>query len=98
MCTWAPTPRVRASFAAAFPHVLAPRDRSFLLGSNQPIANVPEVLAARAHDPSVVRYLGTSAADGIAVAIAKLGSVEDEPADEARLIHDLFPRDEFLTP
>ena len=38
VCTWAPTARVRAFFAPAFPYVLGIGDGVILVGSREPIA------------------------------------------------------------
>jgi hypothetical protein len=97
MCTWTPTRRVVASFRAAFPHVLAPRDRSLLIGSPDPIAVDPAAWQERVLDPHVVRYLGEQKAGETRRFLERLslatGSEEDVEPDL-----DLYPRDEFLTP
>ena len=70
MCTWAATGRVVASFQRAFAHVLIARDRTFLIGSNDPVAIDPAAGQARAASADVVRYLarrplpGSSAVSG----------------------------------
>lgn len=97
MCTWAPTRRVVAAFAEAFPHVVAPRDLSLLIGSRDPIPLDAEAWQARATDPAIAAYFGSRLAGDLARAVARLRPLEplDPPADANR---DLFPRDEFLTP
>ena len=37
MCTWSPTPRVRATFRTVFPHVLDVDSGVILIGSRYPI-------------------------------------------------------------
>jgi hypothetical protein len=37
MCTWAPTPRVHATFSRVFPHVLEAWGGVVLLGSREPL-------------------------------------------------------------
>ena len=64
MAAWAPTPRVFASFRAAFPHVLEMKDRSILVGSPNPIPFEPEAWQRRALAPDVVAYLGAGRSPG----------------------------------
>ncbi len=45
-CSWAPTPRVRATFARVFPHVLTARHGQVLLGSLTPFEGSPRDRAA----------------------------------------------------
>jgi SAM-dependent methyltransferase len=97
MCTWAPTERVRASFHAAFPHVVGPRNRSFLVGSNEPIAVEPAAWRERLLSPEVTAYLGERRVADILPPLEKL-RVLGPPAGDAALNHDLHPRDEFLAP
>ena len=94
MCTWAPTPRVRAAFLAAFPHVVGPRDRSILVGSARPLEDAGGAWTARAADPAVVAYLGSERADDLRRVLARLAPVSRDEEAEPNL--DLFPRDEFL--
>jgi spermidine synthase len=98
MCTWAPTPRVRASFHAAFPYVVGPGDRWVLIGSRDPIAIDPEAWAARAAGARIAAYLGSERAAEIARAVARLRPLEPDDGTDVRPNLDLFPRDEFLTP
>jgi SAM-dependent methyltransferase len=97
MCTWAPTERVRASFHAAFPHVVGPRNRSFLVGSNQPIAVEPAAWRGRLLSPEVAAYLGERRVADILPPLEKL-RVLAPPDGDVALNHDLHPRDEFLAP
>ena len=98
MCTWAPTPRVMAAFRTAFPHVLGPRNRSFLIGSREPLAVDVVAWRARALEPTVRDYLGGERVLDLVPVLERLAAVED-PLDEDVLPNrDLFPRDEFLAP
>jgi hypothetical protein len=97
MCTWAPTGRVVASFQRAFGHVLIARDRTFLIGSNDPVAIDPAPWQARAASADVVRYLGPAASAGLVHGLGRLRLLPPGD-DEAELNTDLFPRDEFLAP
>ncbi len=97
MCTWTPTARAAASFRSAFPHVLMPRDRSFLIGSREPMTADAAAWRARATAPEVVGYLGSATVEGLLGALTRLVELPPPPP-EAALDRDLFPRDEFLTP
>ncbi len=94
MSTWAPTGRTRASFAAAFPHVLATEDGKVLIGSRQPIPLDREGWERRALSPAVIDYLGLKRAEEIAALLRELRPLD--PADAAGERNtDLYPRDEF---
>jgi SAM-dependent methyltransferase len=98
MCTWAPTPRVVATFLTVFPHVAWPRNRSFLVGSNEPIAIEPGVWRERLQAPAVTAYLGRIRADDVLRALERVRLVEEGPDEGVALNRDLYPRDEFLAP
>jgi spermidine synthase len=98
MCTWAPTPRVVATFLAAFPHVVGPRNRAFLIGGNEPIAIEPEAWRARLLSPAVASYLGADRVQDILPPLEKLRVVEGTPDENDSVNDDLHPRDEFLAP
>ena len=98
MCTWAPTPRVVASFRAAFPHVAGPGTRAFLLGSNEPIAIEPDAWRARLASAGVASRLGAERAEDILRALERIRLLEGGPDEGIALNHDLYPRDEFLAP
>ncbi len=98
MCTWAPTSRVVATFLAAFPHVVGPRNRSLLIGANEPIAIAPEAWRARLLSPAVASYLGARRVEDLLGPLDKLRVVEAAPDDRPSLNDDLHPRDEFLAP
>lgn len=93
MCTWAPTPRIKASFRAVFPHVIAVGDGDILVGSLDPIAWDPATWLdrlARGTD-----YLGETRYEAVARAIGQAQRLGREAAPETGLNRDLFPRDEF---
>jgi len=97
MCSWAPTPRVEATFRQAFPHVMR-FEGSILVGSNERVAIDRDAWIARLGTKEVVDYLG----EGMARLVLRhlrtgerLPPVDDADVD---LNHDLFPRDEFLVP
>ena len=98
MCTWAPTRRVAASVRLAFPWVLVPRDRSFLLGSNEPVALDAAAWLTRAGAPEVARYLGPSTSAELARSLARLMPLPPAEPGEPEPNRDLYPRDEFLAP
>lgn len=97
MCTWAPTPRVRASFLKVFPHAL--EAGGMLVGSLEALSLDVAEWTARALSPPVMEYLGNHAARQVVRALR-----DAQPAHapgyvpRSRTNHDLFPRDEFLTP
>ncbi len=92
MCTWAPTPRVAASFRAVFPHVLEAGEEEVLIGSLAPIPFEPLAWAARA--ATAEPYLGPRS--GRRASSAALGRLRPAgPAPATALNRDLFPRDEY---
>lgn len=96
MAAWAPTPRVFASFRAAFPHVLEMKDRTILVGSPNPIPFEPEEWQKRALAKDVLAYLG----DGRAQEVLRDYLLTARPAGDpevAEVNRDLLPRDEFNT-
>ncbi len=91
MCSWAPTPRVRATFRRVFPHVLATtRGGPVLLGSLEPLdPGRPWLDAALPH---VRAHLGAQTERVLDV----LGSLAPvEAGRRTQLNRDLFPRDEL---
>jgi spermidine synthase len=96
MCTWSPTPRVEASFHAAFAHVVGPGTRTFLIGSNQPIRIDTDAWRARLASPAVEARLGPTRTEDLLRALVRIALLE-APASVAP-DRDLYPRDEFLTP
>jgi predicted membrane-bound spermidine synthase len=93
MCTWAPTARVRASFARAFPHVLEFGDGTLLLGSHDRIPLDLPSWRDRIRRPSVRAYLGDGRAEEV-LALLRTARPLTPPAG-VEPNHDLFPRDEF---
>jgi hypothetical protein len=91
MCTWAPTPRVAASFRAAFPPALEAEGGSVLIGSLSPIPFAPYEWAARAQDAEAA--LGPQRARALRRAVVRLRPAGPPPDVAPNL--DLFPRDEF---
>ena len=91
MCTWAPTPRVVATFRSVFPHVLEAEGGDVLIGSLEPIPFAPEAWATLA--ATAAAYLGPSRAKDLREAVARLRPAGPVPA--VALNHDLFPRDEY---
>lgn len=95
MCSWAPSPRVEATFRQAFPHVLR-FEGGILVGSNERVPIDRDAWIARLGSKAVVDYFG----EGLARLVLRHLRTGDRldpvvPAD-AGLNHDLFPRDEFL--
>jgi hypothetical protein len=99
--TWAPTPRVRATFLSVFPHVVAVGDT--LLGSDAPIAFDPEAIRERLRHPAFQAHFARAGVDISALVetelsertVERYGPEAPRPTD-ADLNTDLFPRDEYL--
>jgi spermidine synthase len=91
MCTWAPTPRVTATFRAVFPYALEADGGDVLIGSLTPIAFEPETWAERV--AGSVPYLGAVRTRDVLEAVSKLRPSVLVPA--VALNRDLFPRDEY---
>ena len=99
--TWAPTSRIRDTFASVFPYVLSVKD--ILIGSPSPIAFDPAAVRARLEEPAVQAYFGRAGVDIVPLLAPYLAAVAqsivpNENARPADLNHDLFPRDEFSVP
>jgi len=96
MCTWSPTPRVHATFKAAFPHVVSLSEGLLLVGSNQPIVIDPAAWRERLLEPRTFSYLGEELFHEV---WARLQTATPwAPRGAPGLDLDLFPRDEFRTP
>ena len=96
MCSWAPSPRVAATFVRAFPHVVQFNNGAFLVGSNQPLPVDHAAWRERVESPRVEAYLGRRLAHVLRAALATgTPLVRTAPLQPNR---DLFPRDEFRTP
>jgi spermidine synthase len=96
MCSWAPTPRVSATFHEAFAHVLQFGSGAFLLGSDEPLRLEPEVWQSRASSARVQEYLGRRLARQVLAAL-QTGEPLLQPPKIA-INRDLLPRDEFRAP
>jgi len=94
VCTWAPTPRVRATFARALPHVLAVGDGSILIGSLGPLPLDPEAWLRRLD--AATNYLGRGRARLVRQRLLSVAPAG--PPSELSPNRDLFPRDEFAVP
>jgi len=94
--TWAPTDRVKTTFQAALPYVVAVGDGSVLIGSRSPIPIEPEQWRRRLFDPAVIAYLGPPRVHGVWAEIA--GAQALPPSPPGQMNRDLFPRDEFHSP
>jgi spermidine synthase len=92
MCTWAPTSRVRASFARAFPYVLEFGNGEVLVGSPDRIRLDLPAWRDRLHSAAVSAYLGEGRA---AEVMALMRTARPLAATAGSTNHDLFPRDEF---
>jgi SAM-dependent methyltransferase len=95
-CSWAPTLRIFAAMAEAFPHLLGTPDHMVVLGTNEPLAvDLPAWLARLDSDP-VARYLSEQQRARLR---SRLGRLRTEWIEEGpKPNRDLFPRDEFRTP
>ena len=91
MCTWAPTPRVHATFGAAFPHVLVAENGEILIGSLDPLPVDADTWQERAD--AARSYLGRRATRSARWALRHARSAD--PPSPVALNRDLFPRDEF---
>jgi hypothetical protein len=91
MCTWAPTPRVAATFRAVFPHALEADGGDVLIGSLSPIPFEPEAWVARA--AASEPYLGARRTKDVLDALRRLRPAGPAPAVAPN--RDLFPRDEY---
>jgi len=94
--TWAPTDRVRTTFRAALPYVVAVAGGHVLIGSRSPIPIEPAEWRRRLFDPAMVAYLGPPRVNGVWAEIADAQALPPPPPSEMNL--DLFPRDEFHSP
>lgn len=91
VCTWAPTARVRATFAEALPHVLAVGDT--LIGSLGPVPVDREAWLRRLD--AAEDYLGRGRARTVRQRLLNVSPAGPPPAILPN--RDLFPRDEFAT-
>lgn len=100
VCTWAPTPRVYASFCRVFKHVveLPAAGEPILVGSPWPIPFERGEWRSRLESAEVSEYLGPQLTRDLVPIIR--GAKPADPSSQPRqgVNTDLFPRDEFLTP
>jgi hypothetical protein len=97
MCTWAPTPRVHATFQAVFPHVLELAEGQILVGSAEPIPlDVPAWQARLTSGPSVA-YLGLPRVNELLEILRRARRAVRQPIGPG-VNRDLFPRDEMNSP
>ena len=97
--TWAPTPRVRDTFASVFPHVLSFGD--ILVGSRTPIVFDADAIRARVRQPAVLDHFWRAGVDIDALLAPYLQNprtIVSRRESLADLNEDLFPRDEFTLP
>lgn len=91
VCSWSPTPRVRATFMRVFPHVRTTARGHVLLGSRSPLPDAPAPPPeARA---AALAHLGPERLARVLEELARLEVVEGKPSLRANL--DLYPRDEL---
>ena len=98
MCTWAPTPRVHASFQAAFPHVLEMGDGKILVGSTDPIPVDLPAWQARVTSGPAIAYLGLPRVHEMLELLRNARPAVRRPIGPANVNRDLFPRDEMNSP
>ncbi len=78
VCTWAPTPRIAATFARVFPQAVDVG--GILVGSRDPLPFDVEAWTARARSPEVTGYLGRHAARGVLQALRGARRITPPPA------------------
>ena len=100
MCTWAPTPRVGASFRKAFPHVLEGMwNDVMMVGSNDPIPIDRPAWRRRVESQEVSAYLGPTRAREVWARCLETAQTADPPSTMGPTENgDLLPRDEFRSP
>lgn len=95
MCTWAPTPRIRAAFLSVFPHVLEFQRGRVLLGSLVPLEPGERNWVQRLGTPAARDYLGERLVRQVVRVAETEHAATKEPVGPVRANRDLFPRDEF---
>lgn len=91
VCTWSPTPRVRATFLRVFRHVRMTARGHVLLGSDAPLAAATSV--APAIQAAALAHLGPERLAQALAELAQMEKLEGKPSLRANL--DLYPRDEL---
>jgi predicted membrane-bound spermidine synthase len=94
VCTWAPTPRIAATFARVFPDAVDVG--GILVGSLDPLPFDVGAWTERARSPEVQEYLGRRAARGLLRSLR--GARRLVPDRDLSINRDLNPRDEFASP
>ena len=99
--TWAPTARIRHTFADVFPHVAAVPP--MLIGANEPIAFDVAAIRDRAGHPQTVEHYRRAGIEFGAHIDDLVATFRVQPSargqvDEGLLNTDLFPRDELRVP
>jgi spermidine synthase len=97
MCTWAPSPRVRATFRSVFPYVVDFQNSTILVGSRDPFPLEVAAWQARLLAPGVSGYFGAQRTAEVRAALATAQLVPFTGAAAGEINIDLFPRDEFNT-
>jgi predicted membrane-bound spermidine synthase len=98
LCSWAPTPRIFAALAEAFPHLLGTPDRLVVLATREPLHVDLATWLARLDSQAVVDYLGEAAHGRIVNRLRKLQPLTVQGMWNVKPNRDLEPRDEFRTP
>ncbi len=97
MCTWAPSPRVRATFRSVFPYVVDFQNSTILVGSLDPFPLDVAAWQARLLEGGVSGYFGEQRTAEVRAALATAQVVPFQGAAAREINVDLFPRDEFNT-
>jgi spermidine synthase len=97
LTTWAPTPRVYATFVSTMPYVIGLGDRQVLIGSNEPLEADPAAWTARLQSDAVRAYLGAEGVDSAQWMLERLQPLHrgGRRYAETEQNADLEPRDEF---
>jgi predicted membrane-bound spermidine synthase len=98
LCTWAPTPRVYATFCEVFPHVIEINDGEILIGSNEPLSVEIALWQSRIRSPEIAGYLGEGVVLGLMGFVQSARTGDRSRVQGIAINRDLFPRDEFLSP
>jgi spermidine synthase len=100
LCTWAPTPRIYATFVTVLPYVIGLGDHAILIGSNDPLDVEAEAWTARLQSSPVRAYLGPEGVASMEWMLERLQPLHRGARrfSEEEQNADLFPRDEFATP
>jgi predicted membrane-bound spermidine synthase len=97
LCSWAPTPRIFAALARAFPHLVGTPNRVLVLASNEPIPIDVRAWTARLETPEIGDYLGERYGSEVDRRLRRLQPLALAAHKQIPHNDDLFPRDEFLS-